>query len=157
MMYKEIRCSYREVESGHKLSSLEKKLLEEARDKLSHAYAPYSSFPVCCAVLLANGRIVSGTNQENAVYPLGLCAERVAIFAASHQYPDVPFHALAVTTAKPGKAAFPCGSCRQAIVEYEGKFNQPIKLFVLGEEELYILPTVRDILPFAFDGKQLER
>jgi len=156
MIYKEIHWSHQEMESRQALSGLEETLIKEARSNLSRAYAPYSHFPVSCAVLLDNGKIVSGTNQENAVYPLGLCAERVALFAASHQYPDVPFRALAVTTAKPGKAAFPCGSCRQVIAEYEGKFDQPIKLFIMGEGETYILPGVGDLLPFAFDVRQLK-
>lgn len=133
------------------------KIAEEARDK---AYAPYSNFQVGAAVLLENGEIVTGNNQENASYPAGLCAERVAIFHASANFPAVPVKAIAIVSSSKNhlvnKPAAPCGFCRQAIVEYEQKQNQPISIVFGGEVgKIYSCSSISDLLPIAFNSSFL--
>ncbi len=136
-------------------------LFEAAHQACKRAYAPYSKFFVGASVRLANGQIVSGNNQENAVYPCGLCAERVALFQASSLYPDVAVKAIAVTIDYERVAvediAFPCGSCRQVIMEYEQKFPNSIDLYMLGKnEQVVYLESVKQLLPFAFTGDLLK-
>ncbi len=130
---------------------------EEAREK---AYAPYSNFRVGAAILLENGEIITGNNQENAAYPSGLCAERVAIFFAGSQFPNTKILQLAVTARSENqvlrKPISPCGACRQSIAEYEIKQNHPIEIFFMGETgEVYKANSIKDLLPFLFDGSQL--
>ncbi len=136
------------------------KLLEMAQEAAKKAYSPYSNFKVGAALLLNNGEIVTGNNQENAAYPSGLCAERTAIFYASAQYPEIPFNKLAITAINPTekltKPVSPCGSCRQALLEYEQKFNQHIEVLLAGEEgEVYVLKSISDLLPFSFSNEYL--
>lgn len=135
-------------------------LFEEAKQAAKRAYAPYSKFYVGAALLLENGTIVSGNNQENAVYPSGLCAERVTIFHASSQYPNEPILSMAVTIdydrIKATNVAFPCGGCRQVLMEYEVKFDRPIELFMIGMNEKVIrLEGIKQLLPFAFTNEML--
>jgi len=138
------------------LKTDDKKLVKAAIETTSDAYAPYSKFKVGASIRLDNGSIVIGHNQENAVYPLGLCAERVALFSAGSQYPNETITAIAVATEK--KIAptdippFPCGSCRQTLIEFESKQQQPIKLLVTGtNERVFVFKSVQSILPFAFN------
>lgn len=136
----------------------EKKLFEATQNACLNAYAPYSKFKVGAAVLLQNGIIVPGNNQENAVYPNGLCAERVALFTASAQYPHEPIIAVAVCIDYKNNAHFeelvpPCGGCRQSIAEYEYKYKNDIKLYLLGKTEtVCVINSIKDILPFVFSG-----
>jgi cytidine deaminase len=125
-----------------------------------NAYAPYSNFYVGAAVLLENGAIVIGSNQENASYPSGLCAERVAIFQAGALYPGVTIKAVAITATSKNyivkQAAAPCGNCRQAMIEYEQKQKQPIKILLMGEQgEVIQFNSLLDILPLAFNNSFL--
>ena len=145
------------VDSIQDLSSAqERSLCIAAKESITHAYAPYSNYKVGAAVLLKNDEIIGGSNQENAVYPLGLCAERVALFSCGHRFPNVPIKAVAIQTIKelnkgqiPG---FPCGSCRQTMIEMEERHGHPIKVFVMGSKnELYFVETIKDLMPFAFD------
>lgn len=120
-----------------------------------NAYAEYSRFSVGAALLLDNQKLHSGSNQENAVYPLGLCAERVAIFSANTQYPGSKILKLAVSTsaqeADHDYPAFPCGSCRQVISEQEVRFDQDIKVFVVAaNKRVFVMRSIKDILPFTF-------
>ena len=124
------------------------------------AYAPYSNYKVGAAILLADDSIILGNNQENAVYPLGLCAERVAIYAASSQSLNNPIIALAVATHKPlakGELPpFPCGSCRQVILEKENRYQQSIDVYVIGSDQsVCIVRGAKHLLPFAFDASSL--
>ena len=106
----------------------------KSRDR---AYAPYSSFKVGAALQLNSGEIITGNNQENAAYPSGLCAERVAIFYAGSQYPEATFHSMAISAkslhSKTTKAVPPCGACRQVLAEYEVKQNSLIEIYFMGE------------------------
>jgi len=152
--------SFNVYDSEKELNDTDKNLLLAAKEALKKAYAPYSEFYVGAAVLLANGVTVTGNNQENAAYPSGLCAERVAIFHASSQYPDQKIIAIAVS-AKTNhrvldKPISPCGACRQSISEYEGKFNSDIRLIMGGETgEVYVSDSAANLLPLTFSNKSL--
>lgn len=135
-------------------------LCKDSMDAMADAYAPYSNFQVGSAVRLDSGTIVKGNNQENAVYPLGLCAERVALYASSSQYPDHQITHLAVATAKKlseGEAPpFPCGSCRQVLLEMEQRFGHDITIYVVGgNHSVCVVNSAKDLLPFAFDKDSL--
>ncbi len=133
------------------------KLITAAEQAAAGAYAPYSRFQVGAALLLGNGEVVTGSNQENAVYPCGLCAERTAAFAASAKYPDVPFVALAITAINPDKPlsrpVSPCGSCRQVLHEYQKRFDRPIEVILSGQVgPVYHFSNIEDLLPYTFDS-----
>ena len=133
-------------------------LCTAAIEARKNAYSVYSGFQVGAAVMLNTGHLIQGSNQENAVYPLGLCAERVAIFSAN-QRPDSKISKLAVSTSSRKNMeipAFPCGSCGQVIAEEEAKSTQPIQLFILhNDREVYVVESVKALLPFAFNKSYL--
>ena len=135
-------------------------LIQKAREAAQKSYSPYSGFKVGAAVLLQNGEIVTGNNQENAAYPSGICAERTAIFWANSQYPDVPVVKIAVTVFKNGKIiptpVAPCGACRQVMIETETRFNTSIKTILDSNEEVWMIKNAGDLLPLFFNGKDLE-
>jgi len=138
------------------LESPVKSLMEQARQQRDHAYAPYSNFHVGAALRLANGEVVVGSNQENAAYPSGLCAERVAIFQAGARFPGVAITHMAIcagakfsTTNRPIP---PCGACRQSIAEYENNQSHPIDIYFMGETgEIYRSASLENLLPLGFD------
>ncbi|MBF1371369.1 MAG: cytidine deaminase [Porphyromonas sp.] len=139
------------------LSEQDRRLEERALEVAQKAYAPYSRFRVGAAVLLANGEIVTGSNQENAAYPSGTCAERTALFWASAQWPDVAVERLAIVAINSaGRVPFisPCGSCRQVIMETATRFH-PFPILLMGEEKTILLEDCRYLLPFGFDGSAL--
>lgn len=131
-------------------------LMEQAVAIRKKAYAPYSKFRVGTAILLDNGKIVLGSNQENAAYPSGLCAERVAIFHAGAVFPEAKILKMAITAAsdtnKTTTPIPPCGSCRQSIAEYEIKQDTPIEIYFMGETgAIYKSASLKNLLPFLFD------
>jgi cytidine deaminase len=134
--------------------------MQEAKVARSNAYAPYSNFTVGCALLLENGVVIHGNNQENAAYPSGLCAERVAIFAAGANHPGVAVIKMAIT-ASPIDNSFskpvpPCGACRQSIAEYESRQSSPIEIFFMGATgKVARSKSLRDLLPLIFDRNYL--
>jgi cytidine deaminase len=135
-------------------------LMEEAVAIRKKAYAPYSKFRVGVALALDNGKIIQGSNQENAAYPSGLCAERVAIFYAGSIYPEAKILKMAITAAsdtnKTATPIPPCGSCRQSIAEYEIKQDTPIEIYFMGEEgQVYKSASLKNLLPLMFDKKFL--
>jgi len=135
-------------------------LLEKAIAIRANAYAPYSKFRVGCAVLLDNNQIVVGANQENAAYPSGLCAERVAIFQAGSLFPEAKIVKMAISATADEKPVVepipPCGSCRQSIAEYEIKQETPIEIYFTGESgAVYQSESLKNLLPFMFDKKFL--
>ncbi|MBB4037806.1 cytidine deaminase [Dysgonomonas hofstadii] len=136
-----------------------KKLIEKAKSATQNAYAPYSGFNVGAAALLSNGEIITGNNQENAAYPSGLCAERVTLFAANSQYPDVPVGAIAIAAFHDGEytdtPCCPCGGCRQVIVEVENRYEKPIKVIMYGKSKIYEVDTVKALLPLSFGKESL--
>ncbi|RAR74258.1 cytidine deaminase [Flavobacterium aciduliphilum] len=135
-------------------------LMHLAIETRKKAYAPYSLFRVGAAILLDNGKIVVGNNQENAAYPSGLCAERVAIFQAGAVYPDSKIVKLAITAASDHNPTLapipPCGACRQSIAEYEFKQDIPIEIYFMGESgEIYKSNSIKNLLPLSFDKTSL--
>lgn len=143
-----------EYEKLSDLSDDDQKLILTARESSGNAYAPYSKFSVGAAVLLANGEIIRGNNQENADFTDGLCAERVALFYAHAIYPNVAVETLAVTAKNLNGLiagpAQPCGSCRQVLVETESRFNHQIRLILDGADKIMVLNGADNLLPFAF-------
>ena len=137
------------------LTPEEKQLVEEARQATYRSYSPYSRFSVGASVLLANGVILSGSNQENAAYPSGLCAERTVLFFANSQHPNQPITMMAIAArSEKGFTEIPitpCGACRQVLAETEKRFEQPIRILLYGETETIIIDGVKDLLPFLFD------
>jgi cytidine deaminase len=145
----------------NELHSDDKRLLLAAGQSLKNAYAPYSRFYVGAAVLLENGEVISGNNQENASYPLGLCAERVAIFSAASNYPGVKIKAIAVTASSKefqiNKPVTPCGACRQVIAEYEYRYKNPIRIIMAGENsKALIAESIKEFLPYQFTADDLK-
>ncbi|GIQ59397.1 cytidine deaminase [Flavobacterium collinsii] len=135
-------------------------LMRQAIEVRKNAYAPYSQFRVGAALLLDNGKIVIGSNQENAAYPSGLCAERVAIYHAGSVYPEAKILKIVITAASDTNQTTapipPCGSCRQSIAEYEIKQDTPIEIYFMGEiGEVYKSASLKNLLPFMFDKKFL--
>ncbi len=137
------------------------KLMKKAQEARAKAYAPYSNFYVGAAILLENGTIVTGSNQENASYPAGLCAERTALFYAGAKYPNQKIKSIALTAGPKGeenlKPVPPCGSCRQAIAEYEQKQKPPISIYFMGTSgEVKMVKSLLDLLPLAFNKDFLD-
>ncbi len=135
-------------------------LMEQAVVVRKNAYAPYSKFRVGAALLLDNGKIILGSNQENAAYPSGLCAERVAIFQSGTLYPEAKILKMAISAASDTNQTTepipPCGSCRQSIAEYEIKQETPIEIYFMGEiGTIYKSASLKNLLPFMFDKKFL--
>jgi cytidine deaminase len=144
----------------NELSSEIQSLMNQAIETRKNAYAPYSRFRVGAAILLDNGKIVLGSNQENAAYPSGLCAERVAIFQAGAIYPNARIVKLAITAASDTNPTLspipPCGACRQSISEYEFKQDSPIELYFMGESgEVYRSNSINNLLPLSFNKTSL--
>ena len=134
-------------------------LLQAAKDAMETSWAPYSQFNVGAAVLIEDGNIISGSNQENAAYPSGLCAERVAFFNAAVHAPGKKIKAVAVTTSYdlPQPVA-PCGACRQVMLEYELKQNAPIPIFLTHPKgTIYEIASVQELLPLNFSGEWLRK
>ena len=155
-----INTTFSVFETKNHLSVDVQSLMEQAIAVRKNAYAPYSKFRVGCAILLDNEKIVVGSNQENAAYPSGLCAERVAIFHAGSLYPDAKILKMAISATGDEKPVLepipPCGSCRQSIAEYEIRQETPIEIFFMGESgAVYQSDSLRNLLPFMFDKKYL--
>ncbi len=147
-------------ESIDELSTDIRSLMLKAIEARENAYAPYSKFKVGAAIYLDNDKVVIGSNQENASYPSGLCAERTAIYYAGAKYPDSKIKTIAVTAAsqrqKTKTPIPPCGACRQAISEYEVKQNSPIEIYFMGEEgEVVKSNSLENLLPFVFKKNSL--
>ena len=151
-----INASFTVYQSEEELPQDIQSLMEQAVAIRKKAYAPYSRFRVGTALLLDNGKIVLGSNQENAAYPSGLCAERVAIFQSGAIYPEAKIIKMAITAAsdtnKTTSPIPPCGACRQSISEYEFKQNTPIEIYFMGETgEVYKSDSIKNLLPLTFD------
>lgn len=162
MKKKTLNINFYEIESPEELSAEDKELVELAKEMTHHSYAPYSEFYVGSAVLLSNGKIIKGSNQENAAYPSGICAERVAVFSASAQYPDVEMTTIAVAARNPRQAMdypiSPCGSCRQVLLEFELKQKKPIRILLTSETgKIYIIEKAIDLTPISFSADDLKR
>ena len=155
-----ITTQFKVFESIEELPNDIQDLMTQAVEVRKNAYAPYSKFRVGVAIFLDNGKIVLGSNQENAAYPSGLCAERVAIFYAGAVYPEAKILKMAITAASDSNQTTapipPCGSCRQSIAEYEIKQETPIEIYFMGEiGAIYKSESLKNLLPFMFDKKFL--
>ena len=138
------------------LSPIEQELERRALEAATRAYAPYSHFHVGAAVLLANGEIVTGSNQENAAYPSGLCAERTALFYAKANYPQEKILKIAIcgddANTPQGEITTPCGNCRQALLEYECTQGSPIVVLCASTQgNILEIGSIKDLLPFCFE------
>lgn len=137
------------------LSLTERALVDAARAATERSYAPYSHFHVGAAILLSNGEVVTGANQENVAYPSGTCAERTACFYAGATYPDARFEAIAIAARgtdgeEVADPVAPCGACRQALLEYEMLAGHDVPLFLVGRDRILRLASIRSSLPLAF-------
>lgn len=158
MIEKEIKTkvlvyTYDELKPEYKL------LIEKAKEQVKKAYAPYSEFQVGAAIELENGNVFAGSNQENSAYPSGLCAERVAMFYANAQCPDVPVKTLAIAAHTKGEfladPITPCGACRQALLESETRFDKEITILLYGTDKTYEIVSVKQLLPLCFEKNSL--
>lgn len=143
------------------LDAESKYIAHKAKDATAHAYAPYSRFLVGAAVLLEDGTVVTGTNQENAAYPSGMCAERVALYTVAATHPDARILKLAVVAkrknAKEVVPASACGSCRQVMLEFEQRQHKPFEVIMQGQDHKWVkAASAASLLPFAFTAESLE-
>ncbi len=143
------------------LSAKDSELVEAAKAATANSYSPYSKFKVGAALRLADGSIITGSNQENASYPLGLCAERTAIFHAQHSHPELPITDIAIAAFANGhfypEPISPCGACRQVMLEVENRYQQPMRVLLYGTSGTHIVETVKELLPFQFVSESLEK
>ena len=155
-----ITTTFKVYDSIEELDTETKNLMQIAIEARKTAYAPYSNFSVGTALLLNNGEIIKGTNQENAAYPSGLCAERVAIFYAGSQFPKAKVLKLCITASPNDRDSDipipPCGACRQSIAEYETKQDAAIEIYFMGAKgEVYKSDSLKNLLPLLFDKNHL--
>ena len=155
MERRRLEINYTEYASKSEMPAADAALLEKAEAMTANSYAPYSNFHVGAAVLMSGGEVFCGSNQENAAFPSGLCAERTALYYAAAQHPDQDVVAVAIAAEYGGQKAkgipSPCGNCRQSLVQYESKSGKPIKVILGGSDEILVFDSVADLLPFVFD------
>ena len=161
MLKENITISYLRAKFND-LTAIEKELIQRSKDALKDAYAPYSGFLVGSSVLLSDGKIISANNQENVAFPSGLCAERVVLFNAGANYPNLEIDIIAVS-AKSNLYEItdiisPCGACRQVMAEYQEKQNKKIKILLhLNNDEVLIFSSIDDLLPLLFTNPNLKK
>lgn len=160
MRLKKYSFSFEELDDINDLDKQDSLLLLKAREISGNAYAPYSNFLVGAAARLTNGEIVTGTNQENASFPAGLCAEGVLLAAINSLYPNIAIDTIAVSYQnKNGKSdhpVSPCGICRQSLAEYEKRTNHPIRLMLAGMQgKIFVINNVSFLLPLSFSSDDL--
>lgn len=163
MKSKKYSFTYEEFESIADLQEADAKLLKKARLVAEKAYAPYSHFYVGAAALLTNKKVVTGTNQENASYPVGICAERSLLYSSAALFPNVAVQTMAISyhnhnqNTKSNIPISPCGMCRQSLLEYETLWKQPIRLILSGKEgKVFIINSANHLLPLSFTGENLK-
>jgi cytidine deaminase len=159
-MIQQLPFEYEVLGSSLDLSAVDAALLQQAREITVHSYAPYSNFHVGAAALLVNGATITGTNQENASYPVSICAERVLLSALSSSYPGIAVRTMAISfhnhKGRSQHPITPCGMCRQALVEHQFHFKQVIKLILAGQEgEVYVIKDAATLLPLGFTAEDM--
>jgi len=156
MQKKEIKIEVNEFSGASELRPEIQDLVKEAIEASKNAYTPYSKFNVGSAVLLENGEILSGSNQENAAYPSGLCAERVVMFYANAKYPQSAIKAIAIvannSNSLTDEPVPPCGACRQSLLESEQRFNNQMEVYLVGHKKIQMVKSIADLLPLTFTG-----
>ena len=161
MSKKEFQFSFDVYSSDKELNQEDAALLNEARKTTANAYAPYSNFKVGAVAKLSNGELISGTNQENASYPVGLCAERVLLSSVASRYPGIPIETIAISydnhNGESDRPVSPCGICRQSLLEYEERTKHPIRLILSGlKGEVVVVEKASQLLPLSFGGDDLK-
>ncbi len=162
MQLKDIQFSVQVYNSSEELPAADAALLKEAREITQVAYAPYSNFFVGAAAMLTNGSTIKGTNQENASYPVGICAERALMSAAATQFPEVGISTMAISydnkNGGSGHPISPCGMCRQFLAEFEERTHQTMRLILAGMHgEVYVIQTAKQLLPLTFTSGDLKK
>ncbi len=162
MKVKQVQLSVEVYASSEELAAADATLLSEARRITEVAYAPYSRFLVGAAARLKNGTIVTGTNQENASYPVGICAERTLLSSAATLFPEMPLEVMAISyhnlNGESTRPISPCGVCRQTLVEFEERTGQPVRLILGGlTGEVYVIQSAKELLPLTFTSDDLKR
>lgn len=156
MTSKEIKIAYQEYDSTAELNPSDRELAEAAIEATAGSYAPYSKFNVGAAVRLDSGLIIKGSNQENAAYPSGICAERTAMFYASATYPENAITSIAIAAGQDGVLCdipvSPCGACRQVMAQYQLKGGQHMSILLVGGSRIWKFEKVDDLLPLIFDS-----
>jgi cytidine deaminase len=159
-MKKTISIHYQEITDFQLLSDLDKKLIDRAIDAMKHSYSSYSNFSVGAALILENNQIIIGSNQENASFPCGICAERVALFSASTNFPNLLMKKIAITAKSKNfeikGPVGPCGLCRQVLLEYEEKQNINIEILLFNNKKIIKLASAKDLLPLFFQENKLK-
>jgi len=160
-MKKEFQVTYEEYASADELPEADAALLAMARKTTATAYAPYSQFRVGAAARLVNGKVITGTNQENASYPVGICAERTLLSVAGAMFPNVAIDTLAVSylngQGTSDRPISPCGICRQSLQEFEQRTSRPMRIILAGQTgKVLVLEGSKTLLPFAFTSDELK-
>jgi cytidine deaminase len=157
MVNKKIEINFKEYNNLSALGLQDAELIKIADTNLANSYSPYSQFKVSSLILLEGNINVLGTNQENAAYPSGLCAERVAVFSAKSTYPNKKIEKVVIVTEQGNEFPFsPCGSCRQALMEYELNQKEPIEVILKsGNSKIWVFKSIKDLLPFAFEAEDI--
>lgn len=158
---KEIHIPVRIVAYAYEeLEASDKQLIDAAKEATSRSYSPYSRFAVGAAARLSNGIVVTGSNQENAAYPSGTCAERTTLFYANSQYPEHPVEALAIAARDTedfvSSPIPPCGACRQVLLETEQRFHHPMRILLYSRNEVYVMEGTKNLLPLSFGNEFLK-
>ena len=160
-MRKDIIITYQEINNFKTISDIDSKLINKALDSAKMAYAPYSNFNVGAALILENGEIFTGNNQENTSFPCGVCGERVALFNARSKYPSLSINKIAITAiCDDFKLTFPvgpCGLCRQVLIEYEEKQKNDIEILLFNTEKIFKIASAKDLLPLYFQENRLKK
>lgn len=161
MTKKNFQFSFEVYPSDEELLPADASLLRAAREATKQAYAPYSHFLVGAVAALSNGKTIIGSNQENASYPVGICAERVLLSAAASQYPGIPIQTIAISfdnlKGESNRPISPCGICRQSLSEYQQRMGQPIRIILSGlKGEVYIVDQADHLLPLSFSNTDLK-
>lgn len=156
MIERTLTIKYLEFSSSAELDSADAELLNKAIEATASSYAPYSKFNVGAALLMDNGEIVAGSNQENAAYPSGLCAERTTVFHASAAYPGMKMKTIAIAAKSNGELTeaptYPCGACLQVLAEYQMRGGEPIRVILGSKTKILVFSGVEGLLPFIFDN-----
>ena len=160
-MNNKIVIEYQEIENFSLLSDLEQDIINNAKEAANKAYAQYSNFYVGAALALEDGKIITGNNQENTSFPCGICAERVALFSAHSNYPDLIIKKIAITAFSKNfnlnHPVGPCGLCRQVLLEYEEKQSSDIEILLFDTKKIIKLARAKDLLPLYFQENKLKR
>ncbi len=149
-MEKRFSFDFWHYDSFESMTEADQLLVEQAKEMTSKAYAPYSNFSVGAAARLASGKVIYGSNVESEVYPAGLCAERTLLYHAQSQYADDPIEALAIASNPNQRECYPCGQCRQVLMDTERRQGSAIRIIMSGDDSATVVASASDLLPFTF-------